>query len=40
MIVSYQNKLVDEYSNTYHHFTGKKPVNSDYSTLSKKRNKS
>ena len=27
------NKLVDEYNNTYHHFTKKKPINADYSAL-------
>ena len=31
--LSYLNKLVDEYNNTYHHFTKKKPINADYSAL-------
>ena len=32
----YLNKLVDEYNNTYHCSTGKKPIHADYSALSKK----
>ena len=32
----YLNKLVDEYNNTYHCSTGKKPIHADYSSLSKK----
>ena len=30
------NKLVDQYNNTYHHSTNKKPINADYSTLTEK----
>ena len=26
----YLNKLVDQYSNTYHHSINKKPINADY----------
>ena len=33
----YLNKLVDQYSNTYHHSTGKKPINADYSALTEKK---
>ena len=32
--LSYLNKLVDQYNNTYHHSIHKKPVNTDYSALS------
>ena len=32
----YLNKLVDQYNNTYHHSTGKKPINADYSALTEK----
>ena len=32
----YLNKLVDQYNNGYHHSIGKKPINSDYSTLPEK----
>ena len=32
--LSYFNKLVDQYNNTYHCSIGKKPVNADYSALS------
>ena len=31
--IGYLNKLVDEYSNTYHYFIGQKHVNADYSAL-------
>ena len=31
--LSYLNKLVDQYNNTYHHSIGKKPINTDYSVL-------
>ena len=31
--VSYLNKLVDEYNNTYHCSVGKKPIEADYSAL-------
>ena len=34
--LSYLNKIVDQYSNTYHHSINKKPVNADYSTLPEK----
>ena len=30
------NKLVDQYNNTYHHSICKKPINADYSALTKK----
>ena len=32
----YLNKLVDQYNNTYHHSTNKKPINADYSVLIEK----
>ena len=32
----YLNKLVDQYNNTYHHSINKKPINADYSVLTKK----
>ena len=31
--LSYLNKLVDQYYNTYHHFINQKPINADYSAL-------
>ena len=34
--LSYLNKLVDQYNNTYHHSISKKPINADYSALTKK----
>ena len=34
--LSYLNKLVDQYDNTYHHSTNKKPINADYSALTEK----
>ena len=34
--LSYLNKLVDQYNNTYHHSINKKPINADYSDLMKK----
>ena len=34
--LSYLNKLVDQYNNTYHHSVYKKPINADYSTLTVK----
>ena len=34
--LSYLNKLVDQYNNTYHHSIGKKPINANYSALTKK----
>ena len=30
------NKLVDQYNDTYHHSINKKPINADYSALTKK----
>ena len=32
----YLNKLIDKYNNTYHHSIGEKPINADYSALTKK----
>ena len=32
----YLNKLVDQYSNTYHHSINKKPISADYSALTEK----
>ena len=34
--LSYSNKLVDQYNNSYHHSINKKPIKADYSTLTKK----
>ena len=34
--LSYLNKLVDQYNNTYHHSIGKKSINADYSALTEK----
>ena len=34
--LNYLNKLVDQYNNAYHQFINKKPINADYSTLTKK----
>ena len=34
--LSYLNKLVDQYNNTYPHSINKKPINADYSALTKK----
>ena len=34
--LSYLNKLLDEYKNTYHHSINKKPINNDYSDLTEK----
>ena len=34
--LSYCNKLVDQYNNTYHHSINKKPFNDDYSALTEK----
>ena len=31
--LGYLNKLVEEYNNNYHHSIGKKPVDTDYSTI-------
>ena len=34
--LSYLNKLEDQYNNTYHNSINKKPINADYSDLTKK----
>ena len=34
--LTYLNKLVDQYNNTYHHSINKKPIDSDYSALTEK----
>ena len=34
--LSYFNKLVDQYNNTYNHSINKKPINADYSALTEK----
>ena len=34
--LTYLNKLVDQYNNTYHRSTGEKPINADYSALTEK----
>ena len=34
--LSYLNKLLDEYNNTYHHSIGKKPIDADYAALTGK----
>ena len=34
--LSYLNKLVGQYNNTYHHSINKKPINADYSNLTEK----
>ena len=34
--LSYLNKLVYQYNNTYHHSLNKKPINVDYSALTEK----
>ena len=34
--LSYLNKLVDQYNNTYYYSNGKNPINSDYSALTEK----
>ena len=31
--LSYLNKLIDQYNNTYHYSINKKPINPDYSAL-------
>ena len=31
--LSYLNKMIDQYNNTYHHSINKKPINADYSAL-------
>ena len=32
----YLNKLLDQYNNTYHHYTNEKPINANYSALTEK----
>ena len=34
--LTYLNKLVDQYNNTYHYFIGEKLINANYSTLTEK----
>ena len=34
--LSFLNKLVDQYNNTYYHYINKKPINADYSALTEK----
>ena len=34
--LSYLNKLVDQYNNTYYHSINKKTINADYSALTEK----
>ena len=34
--LSYLNKLVDQYFNTYHNSIGKKPIDANYSALTEK----
>ena len=34
--LSYLNKLVVQYNNTYYHDIGKRPINADYSALTEK----
>ena len=34
--LAYLNILVDQYSNSYHHSIGKKPIDTDYSDLTEK----
>ena len=34
--LSYLNKIVDQYHNTYNHSLGKNPINADYSALTEK----
>ena len=34
--LSYLNKLLDQYDNTYHHSIGERPINTDYSASTKK----
>ena len=31
--LSYLNKMIDQYNNTYHHSINKRPINADYSAL-------
>ena len=34
--LSYLNKLIDQYNNTFHHYINKKAINADYFALNKK----
>ena len=34
--LSYLNKLVDQYNNTYHRSIDKEPINADYSAMTEK----
>ena len=34
--LSYLNKLVDQYNNTYYHSIGRKPINAGYSAVTEK----
>ena len=34
--LSYLNKLVDQYNNSFHYSIDKKPINADYSALTEK----
>ena len=34
--LSYLNKLVEQYDNTYHHSVNKKPINTNYFALTEK----
>ena len=34
--LSYLNKLIDQYNNTFHHYINKKAINADYFALTKK----
>ena len=34
--LSYLNKLVHQYNNSYHHSINKEPINTDYSVFNKK----
>ena len=36
LYLAYLNKLEDQYDNTYHYSSNKKPVNADYSALTQK----
>ena len=36
ILVSYLNKLVDQYNNIYTHSIGKKPINADHPVWTKK----
>ena len=34
--LSYLNKLVDQYNNTFNHYRNKEPINADFSALNEK----